>query len=152
VYIDFIALWNNCEGSLPNDDNKMCAMLQRNPRTWRKAKDGLVAKGKIWVNGNDYWTGKRLDFEHEKVGQLPNSNRIRTEFEANKSKNREKSMAVVTQLQLQSNIPTGRKVRAEPEFPPKQKTWEDKPFPPDPRNQDAIVVSDELVSLVKRQR
>src|SRR5262245_21327559 len=79
VYIDLLMVLYDRDGNVPNDDNVICRLLQRNPRTWRKARDGLVQKGKIHLLGNR-WTANRVEFEL-------NSARIRVELSSNKSEN-----------------------------------------------------------------
>lgn len=67
-------------GNVPNDDRFICRNLRCNPRTWRRVKAALVAKGKIRVFGSN-WTANRVELEL-------NSARIRIELASNAAKKR----------------------------------------------------------------
>jgi hypothetical protein len=41
------------EGILPDDDKLISRICNRNPRWWRAAKAGLIAKGKVWISGSN---------------------------------------------------------------------------------------------------
>ena len=40
------------DGSFPNDERVICKMLGINRRRWKRLRDSLIAKGKIYLNGN----------------------------------------------------------------------------------------------------
>jgi uncharacterized protein YdaU (DUF1376 family) len=71
------------DGLLPDNDQLIASILRCNPRTWRKVKKGLIAKGKIWNSGSNL-SGKRVEFTLNEARKF-------SEFQSNKSKNRWKS-------------------------------------------------------------
>lgn len=77
------------DGDLPNDDELIACTLRVNPRTWRKMRDALIRKGKLWLVSGSKIMAKRVERElkeSRKVSQTQ-SNRAAKRWERGESGN-----------------------------------------------------------------
>jgi uncharacterized protein YdaU (DUF1376 family) len=65
---------NDRDRPLPNDDKFMAGLLHCSAQRWRKLRDELIARDKIYITPEDYISNPRFDREH--------ANRFRTRAEA----------------------------------------------------------------------
>ena len=52
AYNTLIDLIYMADGALPDNAQIICRLLGTNKRGWKRIRDGLIAKGKIYLNGN----------------------------------------------------------------------------------------------------
>ena len=58
------------DGNVPNDDRLLAVAQQCDPRTWRRVRDSLIAKGKVRMTSGGLLTANRVEITLKEVGEF----------------------------------------------------------------------------------